>query len=227
MKKLLVVVVFLISVSFQKLEEPSDLEQAVLNCVKIVCYHEDGSISSRGSAVAVNSEKIDEKYIVHLLTASHVIDEEKVLTAEMFSKNGKLGIIATRIYSNLEVVKVHESLDLVLLKMTSFEPVFCVNLGKNTELLDKVYSIGNPLGCPVVVTEGIISNYSDWGRHCSAPTISGNSGGMVVYEDGSLAGVTIIVTAMNLGNIQVPITHLHTFIPVEDFRGWLLTELVK
>ena len=166
---------------YKKVGKP-DLIDHFINCKKVSSTSDESDIASSGSGFFVNKDG-------YFITNNHVVEncDQSKITFNDKSINAKL--IAT-----------DQNLDLALLKI-EFKPENFLNLSNiPPEKLQKIYVAGYPFGKglsdDLKFTQGIISavkGYADNSNQIQidAAINSGNSGGPIVDEKGSLVAVAV------------------------------------
>lgn len=122
----------------------------------------------------------------HILTAKHVIGEKEFMSARF--KDGSVDVA--------DVVKVHSTYDIGLLKLRTLRPHH-LNVDDDNRVYqgEQVISVGHPLNDEWVTTWGFVEREKVADRkHEFDVTIqygSGNSGGPVLNQCGEVVGVAI------------------------------------
>lgn len=120
-----------------------------------------------------------------------------------------------------KVVAYDKDLDLALLRTPVPPPhVFPLGTSEDLEIGDKIYAIGSPIGLERTITSGIVSNPER--KLLSTATVmqidaainSGNSGGPVLAENGSVQAVVFAGILQYEGlNFGIPVEYLKTILP--------------
>lgn len=187
-----------------------------------VCV-ETEAFSSSGSAVLVDSKKVESGYQLSFLTAKHNIRDVKIenLTIQFFSFSDVPDF-------TLPVIRAtsHPGLDLAVLVVLS--DIYHTPAQRATGPiipLSEVFSVGYPLGIGMMVTSGFICIDFKQGSNpswiCSAPLFLGNSGGGVFDRaSNKLIGISIQMLTGD-GTLSSAVPHLHVLVPATHFNGWL------
>ncbi len=211
--------IYLLSLSDPK----PDIEKSISATVQI-------KVRKRGGAGVVIQD--DGEYL-YILTAKHITDLK-----------GKLEVIVTnnetnkRIYAGIVPKKniyPDKSLDLTLIKLPRPEGTFTViSLAEEQpEIGDTIYTVGHPVGTKYSVNVGIVSNYIKHSKKpttymlISAPSIFGNSGGVVINNKTELVGIVSGVkwlgkNPMDLAN-TIYIYHMTYTVRLDDIKELLET----
>ena len=140
-----------------------------------------------GSAVAISHSG-------YFLTNKHVIEDCR-----------QISVFYNGSWAEAKVAIAKDEPDFSIIKVEAVTPYFVDLTSKPPALGEKILvagwpawsktSLNNPGAPPqtsIVVTEGIVSGkYSNWGFSMTAPVSSGNSGGPVLGEDGTLRGISV------------------------------------
>ncbi len=120
-----------------------------------------------------------------------------------------------------KVVAYDKDLDLALLRTPVPPPhVFPLGTSEDLEIGDKIYAIGSPIGLERTITSGIVSNPER--KLLSTATVmqidaainSGNSGGPVLAENGSVQAIVFAGILQYEGlNFGIPVEYLKTILP--------------
>ena len=153
-----------------------------VNCKKASMTDDGSDVASSGSGFFVNNKGyfITNNHVVDGCTQSKITFKEETIDAELIATD--------------------QSLDLALLKV-KVKPKDFLNLSNNPpEKLQKIYVAGYPFGKglsdDLKFTQGIISSVKGFADNSNQIQIdaainSGNSGGPIVDEDGSLIAVAV------------------------------------
>ena len=157
----------------------------------------------------------------YILTNYHVVRGAVAVFVTVFDD------LTTERYQ-ADVVKVDEPIDLALLKITAKSPLVPASLGDSDRIrvADEVIAIGSPFGLGQTVSRGIVS-----AMHKSlviegilrkdliqtdAAINTGNSGGPLVHENGTVIGINTAIytpTGAFAGvGFAVPSNHVITFV---------------
>lgn len=130
-----------------------------------------------GSGVFVREDGV-------ILTAAHVVKGTSILkVTTQDGMNFRAGVIAT-----------DEKLDLALIKIVPNTPFLFkwARIGKERPSGWPVYALGNPLGLPWLITNGIISGYKNsWLISDTVINPGSSGGGLFDATNGRLQGITI------------------------------------
>lgn len=120
-----------------------------------------------------------------------------------------------------KVVAYDKNLDLALLRTPVPPPhIFPLGTSEDLEIGDKIYAIGSPIGLERTMTSGIVSNPER--KLLSTATVmqidaainSGNSGGPILAENGSVQAIVFAGILDYEGlNFGIPVEYLKTILP--------------
>ncbi|MBL8196299.1 MAG: trypsin-like peptidase domain-containing protein, partial [Blastocatellia bacterium] len=173
-------------------------KQAEPSVVLIEVYNEKGEVFGKGSGFIVSTDG-------KILTNYHVIEHTKKATVRL--ANGDA-------YDTVDVIDIDKRKDIALIKIRAVE-LKALTLGKSvtTEVGEKVYCLGNPLGAlRNTLSEGIISalRAGDGYKYfqISAPISHGSSGSPVMNSKGEVIGIAVasIEEGQSL-NFAIPIDY--------------------
>lgn len=184
---------------------------------------------SIGSAIAVGNSTEDNKSYLYLLTAKHVVDEKDLANITVFGHVDAVTRMPTTKRSVGYIVTYmlpHPSLDIAFLKaeIPSGSPQHVDISTAVPYSMQRIYSMGLPMGTAPVVSEGSVCFYSEKDKYFATNTfvLFGCSGGGIFDRmTGKMIGVSVEVMMISMGPIQVPITHIHLFIPLSAVTDWL------
>ena len=189
------------------LEDKEKLGEITASVLKIECCDITGKVYATGSGfVAFDSDLIVTNY--------HVI-EDHPYTITALSEDGKS-------FSITEIVVYNEEMDIAILKTsesTNLAPLSFAD--KGVEKTDKVVAIGSPLGLMNIVSEGIVSGFTQVGNESviqfTASISHGSSGGVLLNEAGEVVGVTFASysAGQNL-NMAIPIQYVEALFSQYD-----------
>ena len=181
------------------LEDKEKLSEVTASVLKIECCDITGEVYATGSGfVAFDSDLIVTNY--------HVIEDHPYAITAL-AEDGTSFPIA-------EIVAYNEEMDIAILKAsegTNLAPLSFAD--KATEKTDKVVAIGSPLGLMNIVSEGIVSGFTQVGNESviqfTASISHGSSGGVLLNEAGEVVGVTFASYSegQNL-NMAIPIQYV-------------------
>lgn len=131
-----------------------------------------------------------------ILTAHHCVDDDPIVEVALYKHYTGRG------WRNHYTFAVHDSLpeqDLALLSPASNIPKIYTNLtlAQKPSLGERVFLVGSPHGVPYFTSEGRVARPGALLRNkkvtfVTAPAYPGNSGGMVVNDDGEIVGNILI-----------------------------------
>lgn len=131
---------------------------------------------------------------VYILTARHLIEEETDDLELWLSKDKKY---------KLNIVKVSQNYDLMLLKCDKYTPTRIAELSNDEPYVgSRIYMVGNPGGLNTIVTTGIVSKRKDNIYLCSIHSFFGNSGGAVYYKN-KVIGITSFCIPLSKVGVDV------------------------
>lgn len=181
------------------LEDKDKLAEITASVLKIECYDVTGELFATGSGfVAFDSDLIVTNY--------HVIEDHPA-AIKALSESGSSFTID-------KIVAYSEEMDIAILKTeagTGLAPLTIAE--KPTEKTDKVVAIGSPLGLMNIVSEGIVSGFTQLGNESviqfTASISHGSSGGVLLNEAGEVVGVTFASYSegQNL-NMAIPVLYV-------------------
>jgi len=117
----------------------------------------------------------------YILTNKHVCDKFSLDTCTIITYQGVI---------NLEYVKQSESVDLSIWKTNQLSNDYKVVKGfRKTFYGDRVFSVGNYLGYPLIYTEGTLAGYTEEHTLYNLPCAFGCSGSGVFDSQGNLTGL--------------------------------------
>ena len=162
--------------------------------VATVRAYADGEETSLGSGFFIRQDGV-------LVTNLHVVAGADTISVE---------IASGEIYDNVYTLSIDERRDLILLQIPASK-LFTLSIAddRDTEVGDRVYVIGNPLGLEGTFSDGMISakRVEDGVAYLqvTAPISQGSSGGPVLNSAGQAIGVTTLTytEGQNL-NMAIP-----------------------
>ena len=110
-------------------------------------------------------------------------------------------------------VGIDKSVDLILLKVSTFNNPSIKFAAATVSIGQKVYVIGSPKGLPTTISDGIISGMRDFEGlkliQMTAPISPGSSGGPVLNSNGELIGISVsqLKDGQNI-NFAIPKSYL-------------------
>jgi uncharacterized protein (TIGR02145 family) len=156
---------------------------------------------------------IDENIIV---TNYHVIEGANVVYCYTNNSSTK--------YKIEGYLAVDKSIDLILLKASSFNKI-SLKIATNSVITgQKVYVLGSPKGLPASISDGIVSGLRDFEGHkliqITAPISPGSSGGPVLDKNGDLIGVAVgqLKDGQNL-NFAIPTSYLEKLLIIKGINS--------
>lgn len=181
------------------LEDKDKLAEITASVLKIECYDVTGELFATGSGfVAFDSDLIVTNY--------HVIEDHPA-AIKALSESGSSFTID-------KIVAYSEEMDIAILKTeagTDLAPLTIAE--KPAEKTDKIVAVGSPLGLMNIVSEGIVSGFTQLGNESviqfTASISHGSSGGVLLNEAGEVVGVTFASFAegQNL-NMAIPVLYV-------------------
>jgi len=165
-----------------------------------------------GSGYFINQEGF-------LITNFHVIENESKITIEVYHlEDGQLN---RKSYRKVRIIALNKFMDLALLKIEDdgagpFRPVPLAN--EETNVGERVFAIGSPLGLERTVTQGIVSTKTRQMQgqlylQTTAQINPGNSGGPLFNLSGEVIGVTNMKIAFGEGlGFAIPVEQVKYFI---------------
>lgn len=181
------------------LEDKDKLAEITASVLKIECYDITGEVYATGSGfVAFSSDLIVTNY--------HVI-EDHPFAIKALAEDGSSFTID-------EIVVYNEEMDIAILKTSGSTNLTPLSFAEKTvEKTDKVVAIGSPLGLMNIVSEGIVSGFTQIENESviqfTASISHGSSGGVLLNETGEVVGVTFasFSEGQNL-NMAIPIPYV-------------------
>lgn len=166
--------------------------------VLIETYGEDGKVSADGSGFVISGDGV-------ILTNYHVIAHSKKATVRLANQDA---------YDYVGVLDVDKRKDIALIKIKAVNlPHLALGKSAASQIGDKVYALGNPLGVfQNTLSEGIISGIrqADGYRlfQLTTPISHGSSGGPVFNTRGEVVGIVELTVeeGQNL-NFAIPIDY--------------------
>lgn len=161
----------------------------------------------------------------YAVTNCHVIEGETKVAAVLYIKSRAGTGFTRRRVENVEIVALHPSVDLALVKLPEqpdlkLSPVTLGNI-EDLRAGDEVFAVGSPLGLERSVTQGILSTlnrYLDGQVYLQTDTAinPGNSGGPLFNARGEVVGVTNMKASQgdNVG-FAIPV-----YVVKEFLRNW-------
>jgi S1-C subfamily serine protease len=178
---------------------PGDIYKSSSPAVVLIeTYGEDGKVSGSGSGFLVSADG-------RILTNFHVIEHTKKATVRLANEDA---------YDTVEVIDIDKRKDIALIKIKAVNQPF-VKLGHSngTQVGDKIYTLGNPLGVfQNTLSDGILSGVRQMDGYklfqVSAPISHGSSGSPVFNTSGDVIAIVeaTISEGQNL-NFAIPIDY--------------------
>ena len=181
------------------LEDKDKLAEISASVLKIECYDITGEVYATGSGFVA----FDPAFIV---TNYHVIEDGPYTIKALTESGGS--------YEIDKIIAYNEEMDIAVLKTeasTGLAPLPFAE--KPAEKTDKVVAIGSPLGLVNIVSEGIVSGFTQVGNESviqfTASISHGSSGGVLLNEAGEVVGVTFASYSegQNL-NMAIPVLYV-------------------
>ena len=129
-------------------------------------------------------------------------------------------------------VGVDESVDLILLKVSTLNKPAIKFSVTTASIGQKVYVIGSPQGLPATISDGIISGMRDFDGikllQMTAPISPGSSGGPVLNSNGELIGISVLqrTDGQNL-NFAIPKSYLQILLDFKKDTPIALSSLIS
>ena len=129
-------------------------------------------------------------------------------------------------------VGVDESVDLILLKVSTLNKPAIKFSVTTASIVQKIYVIGSPQGLPATISDGIISGMRDFeGNKLLQMTASispGSSGGPVLNSNGELIGISVsqLTEGQNL-NFAIPKSYLQILLDFKKDTPSALSTLIS
>ena len=129
-------------------------------------------------------------------------------------------------------VGVDESVDLILLKVSTLNKPAIKFAVTTASIGQKVYVIGSPQGLPATISDGIISGMRDFDGikllQMTAPISPGSSGGPVLNSSGELIGISVLqrTDGQNL-NFAIPKSYLQILLDFKKNTPIALSSLIS
>lgn len=169
-----------------------------------------------------SSVALNEKYV---LTADHCLRDTKGVLSRVEG-------VSTVMSLPYKVVKRDAAKDLALLEVSIPEKfkslIPGVSIAKERCALDgdTVYLAGYPAGVTLLLTQGIFSGFQEvQGQKlykATPPAFPGNSGGPLTQTCNGLPEIIGITSkGYRYGVTQIPVTHMHVFVSLEDIQSFL------
>ena len=127
---------------------------------------------------------------------------------------------------------VDESVDLILLKVSTLNKPSIKFAVTTASIGQKVYVIGSPQGLPATISDGIISGMRDFDGikllQMTAPISPGSSGGPVLNSNGELIGISVsqLTEGQNL-NFAIPKSYLQILLDFKKDTPISLSSLIS
>jgi hypothetical protein len=194
---LLIVISFAPVTHAQEVPANEIFKRANPSVVLIETYDDAGKLSGRGSGFIISSDG-------RVLTNFHVIAHTKRATVRLANDDA---------YDQVYVLGVDRRKDIALLKIDAVN-LIPLKLGNSssTQIGDKLYTLGTPLGLQNTLSEGLLSGVRQMDGYklfqLSAPVSHGSSGGPVMNASGEVIGLVdlTISEGQNL-NFAIPIDY--------------------
>jgi hypothetical protein len=129
-------------------------------------------------------------------------------------------------------IGVDESVDLILLKVSTLNKPAIKFSVTTASIGQKVYVIGSPRGLPATISDGIISGMRDFDGikllQMTAPISPGSSGGPVLNSNGELIGISVLqrTDGQNL-NFAIPKSYLQILLDFKKDTPIALSSLIS
>ena len=129
-------------------------------------------------------------------------------------------------------IGVDESVDLILLKVSTLNKPSIKFAVTTASIGQKVYVIGSPQGLPATISDGIISGMRDFDGikllQMTAPISPGSSGGPVLNSNGELIGISVLqrTDGQNL-NFAIPKSYLQILLDFKKDTPIALSSLIS
>lgn len=153
----------------------SELYNEVKSSVYLI-YTQNNEGVSQGSAFVLTNDGL-------AVSNQHVFD--KASAAIAINEYGDEFLIS-------EILEENESEDYIIFKLGPLtNPIPHVNISKKrTSIGEKVFTVGNPRGLTLTLSEGIVSSYRDKLIQTTAEITNGSSGGPLFNKYGEVIGIT-------------------------------------
>ena len=183
----------------QVVEEKIDINEISASCMKLECYDISGALESTGSGFVAFSKDI-------IVTNYHVIENHPRRVIVLSESGEQYEIDRILVYNtdiDIAILHIKEPTELIPLSLSQ----------KGVERSDKVIAIGSPLGLINMVSEGVVSGFTQIGNlsaiQFTASISHGSSGGVLLNNAGEVVGVTFasFTEGQNM-NIAIPIDYV-------------------
>ena len=192
-----------------KQELKETLKYPSYNYLKSVTVYIRGTSLNKGWAgtgIIVKSRTFN----TYILTNAHIVGKGRE-NVTLYIEDGYKTKLAT-------VVKIHDKLDLALIKINERlkgkQPIRGISI--RTKPQDKVYLVGHHLGRKYVYGEGVFAGYEGANDIIQIPVLFGNSGSGVFDKNGKL--VSLIFAINQIGLVDVDCAH---GLGIDSLNIWL------
>ena len=188
-----------------------------------------------GTCYPITTFESKKGFIVFFLTANHVVRGNKNTIFLYKHPERYINQYATIILKDVVVIDTSVALDSALLMVKSDVYIRPMKMSPYApKFLQRVLSVGCPVGHPPFVSEGIVSRTSNTSqegpRWClSAPIAPGNSGGPVVdAKTGNVVGTAVSIWAFssNWGTDEL-LYHFNNMVPMCNIKPWAEANINK
>ncbi|MEE9233524.1 MAG: serine protease [Nitrospirales bacterium] len=159
---------------------------------------------SIGTAFFINGKE--------LMTAAHVLNLEYFSLLKDFYIRDSNG----RTYKIGQINKLSSRRDMIIFELETYpEKILSLDVSRNVEIGDTVFSVGNAQGEGISFRAGQVASFTPEPEHgmwkdirFTSPASPGNSGGPLLNVDGNVVGMIIQKNASENYNVAVPITEI-------------------
>lgn len=170
------------------------------------------TMSGMGSGVVIASVPDDDSWLVHIMTAGHVVTGAQPLPPKEIAD-----------WAVLERLHVHPDRDAAVIVWRSRKYLPPVELSFEPPHGRQVLWTGAyPADGPLMLYRGIVSERDEEDWWVSAPAAPGSSGAPLFDSRGRLVGITLGLMGADLGlGMQLMLTGQY-FLPLGDIQPWLM-----
>lgn len=189
---------------------PDAYRRVAPSVVSIVVSGRDGKPLKTGSGIVIDT-------MGHILTNYHVVEGGTFFDVASSGVKGKVKTISAR------PAACAPDQDLAELELSSPTQLHAVKKATGVpEIGSRVYAIGSPLTLEGTLTEGVVSQFRDFGERkliqTTAAISPGSSGGGLFNSRGELVGITTLSISVGQSlNFAVSLAGLRPLAPCDEF----------